>query len=269
MSAPSNTLLLNTLIEFGLSEKEASVYLALLQLESASVHDIAKSAGVNRSSTYVVLESLKKKGLTGISETNKGPKYIPASPDMLYKIAEDSSRKMNESKEKIRDILPSLKAIYKDEKHRPNVRVFEGRNGIKNLFEDALSSKKGSLMRAFSQHDVWENIEKNYFTYLKEKRIENGINLKVIFPHHIKTTQDFVAESELKDRLAEVRFLPKGIQPLSADFRIYEDKIAFTSSKDEFGIIIENKEIAEAIKFIFDLAWEHSEQADTKSSSKK
>ncbi len=267
MSNPSNNLLISNLVEFGLSDKEAGVYIALLQLESASVNDIAKSAGVNRSSTYVVLESLKKKGLTSMSQTDRGIKYIPASPEMLYKIADDMSRKMFETKEKIKDILPNLKAIYKDERHRPSVRVFEGTDGMRSLFEDALSSKKGTIMRAFSPYDVWGKLGENYFSYLKEKRIERGIDLKVIYPHKIKTEEDFSSVDKSK-RLVEFRFLAKDTQELSADFRIYENKISLASSKDEFGIIIENKEIADAIKYIFDLVWVHSDKAK-KNASKK
>lgn len=271
MSATSNNILLTTLTEFGLSDKEASVYLALLELESASVQDIAKFAGVNRSSTYVVLESLRKKRLTNVTETKKGPRYMPASPEMLYKIAEDSSRKMNESKEKIRDIIPALKALYKDDSHRPSVRIFESKDDMKVFFEDTVvSSKKGSLMRAFSQRTVWENLGKEYFTNLQKSRIEKEINLKVIYPNEVKQKEDFASKNP-KKRLAEIRFLPKNKHALSVDFRIYEDKVAITSWKDEFGIIIENKEIADAIKYIFDFSWEHSEQlgAKNKSSRKK
>ena len=50
-----------TLISVGFSEKEAAVYLALLELEVAGVTEIAKKSNIKRSSTYVVLESLKQK----------------------------------------------------------------------------------------------------------------------------------------------------------------------------------------------------------------
>ena len=43
------------------SDKEARVYLALLELGEAPVQKIAEKAKVNRATTYVILESLKKK----------------------------------------------------------------------------------------------------------------------------------------------------------------------------------------------------------------
>jgi len=268
MSSNTNNILTKTLLEFGLSEKEAAVYLALLQLETASVHDLAKYAGVNRSSTYVVLESLRKKGVAGISETNKGPKYVPAPPDVLYKIAEDSAKKTQETKDRIKKILPSLRAIHKDSKIKPSVQVFEGKEGIMNLYNDALSSQRGSIMRAFSQPGAWSKFGPEYFAYLREKRKERGVHLRAIRPNIFKNDEEFGNEKS-KKRLAEFRFLQKDTKPLTSDFRIYDDKIALTSSKDEFGIIIENKEIVDAVKFIFDLAWDKAEKAPSKNPIKK
>ncbi len=61
-------MLIKDLIEFGLSEKEAKIYIALLELEIATVNEIAKKAGVNRSSTYVTLDGLISKGFVSISD---------------------------------------------------------------------------------------------------------------------------------------------------------------------------------------------------------
>jgi sugar-specific transcriptional regulator TrmB len=51
--------------KLGFSSKEADVYISLLELGSAIVSDVAKKAGINRSTAYVLLESLAKKGFPG------------------------------------------------------------------------------------------------------------------------------------------------------------------------------------------------------------
>jgi len=60
-------MLLKDLTSLGLSDKEAKTYLTLLELEVASVAEITKASGLNRSSTYVTLEMLKKRGLVNIN----------------------------------------------------------------------------------------------------------------------------------------------------------------------------------------------------------
>ena len=49
--------------KIGLSEKEAKVYLAAMELGQAPVQKIAQKAKVNRATTYVILEGLQKKGV--------------------------------------------------------------------------------------------------------------------------------------------------------------------------------------------------------------
>lgn len=261
MTISHNNLLTSALIEFGLSDKEARIYLSLLESDTQTIQEVAKNAGVNRSSTYVILESLKRKGLVFSIEGKM--KYIAASPDILKKQIEDASIKTKTIKEKINNILPDLKALHRDTKHKPIVRVYQGKTGIETFYESLLSAKMGTIMRAFSQPNVLQNLGDGYFMKLASRRVGLGIHLKAIYPQNVKQTFDF-SDSAAKKVLAEFRFLPNKTQTFSSDFRIYDDKIALTSEKDEFGIIIENKDIAEAVKFIFDLAWENAEKYDSK-----
>jgi predicted transcriptional regulator len=50
----------------GLDEKEAQVYLGLLELGTASVQLIASKAGLKRPTTYLILDSLQAKGMVSI-----------------------------------------------------------------------------------------------------------------------------------------------------------------------------------------------------------
>ena len=60
------TITKEKLQELGLSEKEARVYLALFELGPSVVSGLAKKAGINRSTTYVILETLAKRGLVSV-----------------------------------------------------------------------------------------------------------------------------------------------------------------------------------------------------------
>jgi len=63
-------MLKNLLLELNFSEKEAQVYLALLELGGGKAHDIAKKTGLNRTTIYDIIEVLMQKGL--ISKYKKG-----------------------------------------------------------------------------------------------------------------------------------------------------------------------------------------------------
>lgn len=53
---------IDLLKEFGFKEKEAAVYLGLLELGEAKVHDIARKAKISRPTTYEILEKLAEGG---------------------------------------------------------------------------------------------------------------------------------------------------------------------------------------------------------------
>ena len=53
--------MINQLQHLGLSDKEASVYMASLELGSDTVQEIAKRAEVKRANTYAVIEKLMSK----------------------------------------------------------------------------------------------------------------------------------------------------------------------------------------------------------------
>ncbi len=66
---------------------------------------------------------------------------------------------------------------------------------------------------------------------------------------------------ETKKGLKERRFLPKEKFPFAGSVTIYGNKVSLISQKRTIsGVIIENKEIADTLKTIFNLAWEASEK---------
>ena len=81
----SNENLIHELSHVGLSDKEAAVYLAAMELGPAVVQDIAKKAEVNRATTYVMIESLASRGM--MSTFVKGKKrYFAAEPPERFTI---------------------------------------------------------------------------------------------------------------------------------------------------------------------------------------
>ena len=66
--------------EFGLDDKKARVYLALLEMGQAKAHEIAVRARVARPTAYDLLEKLSEEGLVGAYEKHKIRYYIVNDP---------------------------------------------------------------------------------------------------------------------------------------------------------------------------------------------
>src|SRR3989344_3615135 len=187
MTSKLNNLILKSLIEFGLSEKEAKVYLALLELEVAQVSEIAKSANINRSSTYVVLEALKSKGLVSTSEDKKVQQYVAISPEMLLQEAKDRANKAEEMKNNISNIVPELKALFKDTKQKPKIKVYEGKEAVKQIYYDisALSPYPNvPEIKVYEDPGGYINILPDFTKKDYEQRKKRKIKMYGIYPIH-------------------------------------------------------------------------------------
>jgi sugar-specific transcriptional regulator TrmB len=90
------------LAELGLAAKEADTYLAMLELGPASVQDIAKKAGINRTTTYVMIEGLKKHGLVSTFERGKKTLFSAENPEQLLDILTKETSVINAKKSKPR-----------------------------------------------------------------------------------------------------------------------------------------------------------------------
>ena len=125
--------LLTTLQNYGLSDKEARVYLTVLELGTSIASTIARRAELNRVTTYTLLEDLKRDGI--VNETMKeGVKYYSViSPDILLKQLE---QKYESFKEKV----PELLAMAEKFGSKPKVQFFEGLEGMKKMYSDLLTS---------------------------------------------------------------------------------------------------------------------------------
>jgi len=121
--------------EVGLSKNEAKIYLALLDLGSATAGKIAEKTGIHRSNVYDALERLLEKGIVT---------YI-IKKDTKYYQATDPENLLNMIKEKeihLTQILPELKLAQQLSKPRPSAEILEGSLGLKTAFYDLLKYKK-------------------------------------------------------------------------------------------------------------------------------
>ena len=112
---------LDTILQqFGLNPKEVALYLATLELGTASVQKIASKANVVRSTAYEVLEELRGKSLVTTYLKKRVRHYSAEDPNQFVGFVE--SRVLT-----LKEALPELNAIAGKTRHRPTVRFYEGK----------------------------------------------------------------------------------------------------------------------------------------------
>jgi sugar-specific transcriptional regulator TrmB len=250
--------MIKQLQHLGLSDKEASVYIASLELGSDTVQEIAKRAEVKRANTYVIIEKLMSKGLMSSVEKGKKTLYQVEDPKQLLRLIEEQEGDIKKKEQEFKKHLPELETLFDIAEEKPKVRYFEGKEGLIAIREDYFKAKNKEVLGVFALDE-----EKSVFS--EEERVEASRKRKKIKINTRLLYTDEKEHGEFKEEFTKRRFIPKDKFPLSSSFIIYDNKVGIVSLKGKLvGVIIENKEISNSLKSIFNLAWEGAEKYQNK-----
>ncbi|MBV9159570.1 MAG: hypothetical protein JO019_03180 [Candidatus Kaiserbacteria bacterium] len=244
--------MLKELQDIGLSEKEARVYMAALELGETTAEKLAKQAQVNRSTTYVQLESLMQKGLISMHEHGKKTHFCPESPEILRRLIIKQKGDL-EAKETLLDtLLPGLVQQFEGAGERPVVRFFPGKEGITGVREEILSAKNKELLVIFSSNNMSRLYNEKELDDYTNRRAQVGIRSRAIY-----TNKQYFDSA--RGKLSDRRFVKN--LPIIIDIRIFDDKVAiFSLEGSPFALVIENKQMAMSVRLIFDFLWGSGER---------
>lgn len=238
--------------DIGLSEKEAAIYVALLSFDKALIAEISEKAKVKRPTTYVILESLQKKGL--VSETTVGKKtyYVAEPPEKLDMFVERQIHLLEENRKSLDLLVPQLKSIQREQGEKPVVQFFEGKEGVLSSNNDVFLKKAGDepVYKIYSR-----DLVKNLFTekedkLMRSRRLEKNIRSKAIY-----TSSD---EERPSDATGERLKIDGEKYPISSDITVYGDQVKIAVFGKRFsGISIKSPELAETLKSIIKYIFDH------------
>ena len=177
-------VLVDQLIRFGLTSRQAEVYIFLLGNAPTVASQIARQMGINRSDTYRILGDLFELGLVEkhLSRPRK-TLFKPAPPkEAISRILDIKKGEIDELSKRAEEVANWLNSIKKDMDERaqePTIFKIIGERGIfdalENMFRRAkqeigvvLGSRDLSLWLVRGMDDVLENMAKR------------GINIRII-----------------------------------------------------------------------------------------
>ncbi len=252
--------LISELKHLGLSEKEAAVYLAALELGPTPVQDISHKAKVNRATTYVMIESLSSRGLMSTFVKGKKKFYVAESPDRLSSILNVQQKEIQEKQDELTKTLPMLMALYNAEGAKPQIRYLEGREGVSTtraIFEDL----EGEYLQIVPIDDVLSA------TDLKEGHAEHKSKLnRSKAAHRVLAITENPETIEIDGAgVGEHRYISAKDFPMHGEILIRGNHVFLFSYKSSvLSVVIVSKEIADAVRALFNLAWKGSEGVPNK-----
>lgn len=234
----------DTLKNLGLEQKEAVIYLALLELGEATILTISQKSSIKRPTAYLVLRSLEEKGFVSRIVRGKKTLFSAQHPKKLLTEAELRLKELQE-------IVPQLESLFHREEGRPRVMIYEGKSELDRAYDESF-------------------IAKGEIIYMGTLGLSMGVfprtfkKVEFVTPSPEFRIRELVDESEESRKYADevrgpyhgVRFIPKELLPFEVDIGVFGNRTLISSVKKEyFTIGIESEEITRAFRTIFEVMW--------------
>jgi sugar-specific transcriptional regulator TrmB len=239
------------LLQFNLTEKEISSYLALLEQGASSILDISKNTGINRVTTYSAIEDLKAKGLVSESRKGKRKLFVAENPESLENILQEKRNDLRQGENILQNIiLPSLKAININQENKPQIKFFEGLDGIYKVYDDYVLNS--STVIGCGSYD---SVLKISSWKVEEEYVEEMRKRKILFRGILEDTETNRKFNETSKGVMHNKFLPKN-EKVSADILVFGSMVALISYEKKSATLIEDESIAESIRMYLNFMWE-------------
>lgn len=241
------------LIQMGLSEVQAKIYLYLIKHGQSTPTEIAKGINENRTTVYSAAEKLEAHEIISKKDRGKVSAYIPNHPSVLESIAEKRLRKVARQAKNLESNLPSLINYYNEYQSTPGTTTFYGQEGVKMIWDKVIATKAPYYF-VRSRYD--EIADKKMLEDFKLARAEKNIESEDITPSEF--TNNKSDEMRKKYLLMTRTLLPPNEYDSPVEIDIFGDNVAFINfSKNGMSTLIESPEIADAMRQMFLFAKKH------------
>lgn len=228
-----------------LTEAQAAVYLAALELGQCNMQDLARKSGVKRTSIYNFIDYLRERGLVTEIKRKKRKMYSAVEPNQLLEI---EKLRLNE----LENVLPELLAIHNSSRRKPRVTFYDGIENVLGVYEDQLKEKKP--IAAFEDLEYMKLAMPESFYYdWPGERARRNIPFKSI-------SRDSQATREYCKRnirlLRQTKIIPA--EPWKTEINIYGDKVALMKfdKNTSLCVLIEDAAIAQTLRFAWQKLWD-------------
>ena len=207
----------------GLTDAEASVYLAALSLGSTTVLRLSRATDIKRTTLYSVIESLKQKGLFKIEIKGFKRLFVAENPENLSLVLEKRAKEF-------KNYVPLFASLYNQQRGENSITYHEGLESIKSVYD--------SLIKEVRRGDFYFSISTDEFFTPDRSYFEN-----------------FITERAKKNFNEKIKFLPRDTK-MDINIVITKDTLVLHQLKAPIhALVIKTKTIIESHRNIFEVLW--------------
>lgn len=237
--------------EIGLNPSQAKIYLCLIEKGALTPPQIGEHTAENRTNAYMVLEQLATLGLAEKVDTAKKLTYQATNPINLEKVSEKRRREVMDAETRVKQAMPTLLSYYYSFTERPGIKLVEGIEGLKEIYQETLRAKQPiHLVRTTA--DV-PNMTQSYIDSYRKKRADLGIHTYAVTPMtaSAKSLRDTGVDQKMLFHRTEIS---ETSYTAPVEINVFGNKVAFAAfGAETMGVIIDSPAIAEAMRQVINL----------------
>ncbi|MBU1111333.1 MAG: helix-turn-helix domain-containing protein [archaeon] len=239
--------------DIGLTEREAKVYLFLLEYQEAKTGIICSKLNIPNSHIYTILEKLLNKGIISFKIVNNVKIFRPVDPESLYALFREKERKLEQEKKDLKKFISKLRKIEIKEKKENDFKYFEGINGVRSMFtelaESLVPNTKLYIASAPIAYEKWNAFLLELFQPI---RIKKNVLLQLIVPTRLKK---HALERE-KLQPIEIKFSDVEME---AEFGVTGEYVYFLSFGEKpYALLVKDKNLASTQTKVFEIMWKEA-----------
>ena len=251
--------LLTSLLEFGLTQNQARVYLFLSKNTSKSAPDISKSLKIARTETYHLLNGLQSKGIT-IAAFGKPTKFQAVPFDKSINILVNNERSRIDELEKQTlymvsqwNLIPDTEtadALIKENRFQ----IVQGKVSIVGKLNQLINSAKKDVLLLGSEKDFMKFYHTDFIDSVKD----TNINIKILMSTN--NNAPYIVDElpancikKFEDSLGEnLWFLIKDCEEIFFFIKNSENE-------EMLAVWTDSKTMLNSMKLLFNMIWKKAE----------
>jgi HTH-type transcriptional regulator, sugar sensing transcriptional regulator len=235
----------------GLNPKERQIYEMLLTLGVAKAAEVAKRTNIPRQTAYSILESLVAKHIVDV-HAHRGVRVYSANPQILLRRVRSAQDELERTYVDLQKEIPKIEALKMRPAAIPEMKYYEGTEGLKELFNDILEqhAKGVKEFRGYGVNHLSRALPGDFLSSFIKKRWTYKVGTRLLIAH---APDDFGITDADHAMGREIKHI--NIPEQDAGCYIVGDQVYIFSFIDQVGLVIHNDTIAKLLTAVFDDHW--------------
>jgi sugar-specific transcriptional regulator TrmB len=260
---------LRNLLQLGLTEREAKVYLTLLTRRMLTALDIQEKVNIPRTKIYEVMQKLVNRGICIEKRIGRYKFYEDVEPETSFRIIlEQYQNELKKKKEVARELIHACTPLFKTGKERTTpmdfIEILKDNNSIHRKYVNVVESTRNELLSFNKGPYACDNAKRLKEQQVAETRLMNrgGVHKNIFEDFEIENypwLAEYLAEQrQAGQQVKLIKFLP--IKMILSDAEKVMLALEDPSGQSE-GLVmcaIEHKAFGTACKILFKHFWDQA-----------